>query len=299
MKMFAPAKIMIAGEYSVLLNRPALVMSIDRFASCRYEPEKILRFFSQTTANFIQENSPLVNAVLTICQQEKINIPPGSYYLDSSAFFSQGKKIGLGSSAAITVALLKTILKLHHSDDFELLFRLSDRSHRLFNGGLGSGADIAASVYGGLILFQKEPLLIERQSLCLDDLLIINTGRSQKTNDFVKEFLRAEDNFVDEFAEESTKIIEKLIAHHNDEKILIPSFDALGLLLEELGEKLGIAIVTKEHREIARLARAHQGAAKPSGAGGGDIAIALLPTEQRKDFCQAIEARGFSLIQKN
>ena len=49
--------------------------------------------------------------------------------------------------------------------------------------------------------------------------------------------------------------------------------------MRALGEAAGVPIVTAELDLAATLAEEEQGAAKPSGAGGGDVAIALFPDE--------------------
>jgi phosphomevalonate kinase len=43
-----------------------------------------------------------------------------------------------------------------------------------------------------------------------------------------------------------------------------------------LGEAAGVPIVSADHASIAELAADSGGAAKPSGAGGGDVAVALF-----------------------
>jgi phosphomevalonate kinase len=47
-----------------------------------------------------------------------------------------------------------------------------------------------------------------------------------------------------------------------------------------LGRAADAPIVTEALADAARLARAVGGAAKPSGAGGGDIAIAFVPSDE-------------------
>ena len=55
----------------------------------------------------------------------------------------------------------------------------------------------------------------------------------------------------------------------------------------ELGQAAGVTSSTAELAQIAELARVHGGAAKPSGAGGGDVAIAFF---QRRVTPQAFDA---------
>ena len=84
---------------------------------------------------------------------------PGSVTLDTSAFFDRdGRKRGLGSSAAVAVVL--TALWMLRSGKLEegpgsvdAVFRHAVEAHRAGQGGAGSGYDVACSCYGGAVLF--------------------------------------------------------------------------------------------------------------------------------------------------
>ncbi len=80
--------------------------------------------------------------------------------LESTAFFAVGgRKRGLGSSAAIVVALTALWLRMtgnlpnDPADARELVFRTALDAHRAGQGGEGSGYDVACSTFGGMILF--------------------------------------------------------------------------------------------------------------------------------------------------
>jgi phosphomevalonate kinase len=62
--------------------------------------------------------------------------------------------------------------------------------------------------------------------------------------------------------------------------------------------RAGIDWDTPEHARIAGLAERFGGAAKPSGAGGGDVAVALLPDDDaRLRFTDACRADGLVPLQ--
>src|SRR5699024_6587388 len=74
-----------------------------------------------------------------------------------------GIKYGLGSSAAVVTAVVTALLNhnLKEKPDKMLIFKLASLAHVLVHKN-GSGADIAASTFGGLVLytsFQAEWLL--------------------------------------------------------------------------------------------------------------------------------------------
>jgi phosphomevalonate kinase len=274
-------KAFIAGEYAVLFGKPALVLAIDRFAHCL--PVK-------------GEESSLVNITKEVCTKNGFVALHEHYSIDTADFYSKtsGKKLGLGSSAAAIVSLCKTILSEHKIFDQRLLLKLSMLAHDQFSLGQGSGADVAASVYGGLIKFQKghEPIHLALPDLW-PELLFIDTMHSQNTREFVNRVMKLKnDPFIKDFCKRSEALVEDFVAQKNRHSI----FDELFILLKELGTKAQIPIISPEHQIIKDLANKFQGSAKPSGAGGGDLAIALIPKKNHEPFLQDLKDRGFEKI---
>jgi phosphomevalonate kinase len=92
--------------------------------------------------------------------------------------------------------------------------------------------------------------------------------------------VEATEAFLDSLAAGSTAgLIEAISLHHR--------------ALAALGEDCGAPIVEDRLRAIAGLATQHGGAAKPSGAGGGDVALAFFPDSESADaFSDACRGRG-------
>lgn len=301
----APGKVMIAGEYSVLMGFPALVAAIDRVAICQFKEGPALNFFAKTSQEFsLLQNSPLFLAVLTTFKKHRLEPRIGEYFLDTSEFFdATGQKIGLGSSAAAATALSRMILLQHEIEDQDLLFARAHEAHRLFSGGVGSGADIAAAAYGGVLLYQQgipSPRIINLNLATIwPKILVIHTGKAQSTAPFVEEFIhfKGAKSLIDNFNTEQSKCVEELLANLDKLDVFIRVINQLFKLLDILGTSVGIDIVSKEHRLIASLAQSLGGAAKPSGAGGGDIAIACVPNAYRGEFRSLLEQSGFFTIE--
>jgi phosphomevalonate kinase len=58
-----------------------------------------------------------------------------------------------------------------------------------------------------------------------------------------------------------------------------------------------VAIVTPELAQVAELATQHGGAAKPSGAGGGDVGVAFLPDpDAANEFRTRARAIGLGIL---
>jgi phosphomevalonate kinase len=169
-----PGKLILLGEYAVLHNAPALVTAIDRFLRISVKPApgdncilnlphfgvemsfqihdgKVRLMPEQRTRSAAIKNLlSLLNTVIiaenwTIADSGNVEI---SIYL--SDFFSPDghMKLGLGSSAALTVGLLvafRQILDQNYSDKRQLL-KDSYELHNHFQGLAGSGIDVAASI---------------------------------------------------------------------------------------------------------------------------------------------------------
>lgn len=294
----APGKVMIAGEYSVLLGKPALVAAVDRFAQSSFCPDTQLQFFSNTSGKIVlEQSSRLFSSVRTTCEENGLSLPPGRYELDTRDFFSNAQKVGLGSSAAGIVALVQLIASLHKKDTKELIFALSHKAHSLFAGGIGSGADCAASTYGQTIRYCPPPALhICPVNILKEYLMVIALGIPQSTSVFVHEFIKHKDsNYIVDFAHKSELIVSDLVRDPSAKKY-IRGFEELAALLKNLGHYLGIPIVSPEHQEIIKLAKLCQGASKPSGAGGGDIAIAAILPSQQEKFTKLLDEHGFQSL---
>ena len=183
----APGKLVLIGEYAVLEGAPAIVMAADRRAEALIETNMLDHnavetsnadgkkgFFVigsdgqldwQDTQHGLISKLRLFSDILEYMllrlgfDQEKI--PSFTAHLMTTDFFRQNgmaeKKLGLGSSAALTVAFASAFASYIGEG-----FRLEDKgrwlkellaAHRLFQKGVGSGLDVAASLYGGVISY--------------------------------------------------------------------------------------------------------------------------------------------------
>lgn len=305
----APGKLMIAGEYAVLFGHAALTAAVDRDAICSYVPGDGWQFFTRVGQDFIRQNDhPLLVAALRASDFFGHKTRPGTYSVDTSAFFDSdsSQKLGLGSSAAATVALCKMILAQEGIDDRHLLLNLALKAHGDFSEGFGSGADVAVCVFGGAITYQKtkdSPLIKSANLRCAwPNFIFIDTKRSQNTRDFVKQVLKSaeqQSNFVTDFCRHSARLCDELFHVVDDVNRLITIMDALYHLLNALGQRAGVDIISVPHTRIHDLARTHGGTAKPSGAGGGDISLAIVPEHNRRAFLRELMDLGFSALPLN
>ena len=298
--VIAPGKAILAGEYAVLHGGPAIAVAVDRCARAWLE-------HGQGTAP-----SPFVVAALDKAAKE-LNAPhllqSGHLGVDSTALYEGTKKIGLGSSAAVTAAALGAafVAEGRSLDDKQKLFALADDAHAIAQGTRGSGIDVAVAVYGGAIKFQRKngDVLIEQVEL--PDgvrLTFVFTGQSASTPMLLGKVKALAESQPARHEAAIGRLLSQAHAFcaavaHGEARELIAAADAYREAMQFLGDAAGAEIVTREHAQLAMLARRHGGAAKPSGAGGGDLGVAFTvgadATHALREECRAAGLNVLSL----
>jgi phosphomevalonate kinase len=77
----------------------------------------------------------------------------------------------------------------------------------------------------------------------------------------------------------------------------VDAIRAGGAAVAVLGRAVGVPLETALHRRIAVLAAARGGAAKPTGAGGGDLALAVFADPaQLSKFCGDLAHAGMETV---
>ncbi|MEI6805402.1 MAG: hypothetical protein WCK49_02715 [Myxococcaceae bacterium] len=267
----APGKLVLAGEYAVLEGYPGLVMAVNR---------RVVLTPSEHLSH-----SRLWDAIAQ-------NQGEPRFKIDSSGLYEGHRKLGLGSSAAAAVCMTAF---LGVSD----IYKCALEGHRRFSGGLGSGIDIAASYYGGLLRFQNSSAKELKPRFDEKSLLCVFTKKSQNTRTFLASVLEYKSRKPQDYAKLMADLGE-LSAYW--ELVYTSFFDWRDLgklvatnldLLARLSEKAKIDLLTPEQQKIAQVSQQHGGFSKPSGAGGGDITLCFVPPENRETLSLALRALGF------
>ena len=148
----------------------------------------------------------------------------------------------------------------------------------------GSGADVAAAVLGGFVRFRKLGAGVEAHALQWPkalELVVVWTGKPARTSDMLSK-LRAfaerdphgHRRRMRDLGDCADQFVSALIAA--DPGGVIAGIDGYGAAMQALGDAAGIGIVEETCSQIRDIATACGGAAKPSGAGGGDVVIAAF-----------------------
>jgi len=187
-KASAPGSLMLLGEHAVLHGKPALVCAVDKRIEVRLNPrpDETVNIHSalgeySTNLNELTVEKPF-QFVLGVIKHFKGRIRRGCDIEITSNF---SDKVGLGSSAAVTVATLAAIVTWQDIRMTPIDMIRQGRNIIRAVQGLGSGADIAASVYGGIVAYQTQPLSAEKLSVT-HPLTALYAGYKTPTVDVVK-----------------------------------------------------------------------------------------------------------------
>lgn len=315
----APGKVLIAGEYSVLDGHPALVASVDRRAVATLTPGEELSVSGlglgpltakQSAGSVLLDGDDgrlgLLRTVLQVATERGVPLPRGHLAVDTTAFYEGDDKLGLGSSAAVAAAVAGLLLGTAGDVDEEEVHDLAQAAHERFSDGRGSGVDVAASSYGGVVRFER----LEGAAHCHTWTLaprgltpvVVFAGESVSTRDILRRVEKLREQHRKDYDERVRDLawaaLELLDATSPDEdpRVFVAAMDRCRRAMRRFGDRLGVDIVSPPHRRIAKLARLHGGSAKPSGAGVGDVAIAFVPDENLEAFTGALEAEDFAVV---
>lgn len=173
MEFKIPGKLFIAGEYAVTHpGMPGVVFAVDRFMQVVIEPADTYHITSDLLGEMTltapdtwptdSVNTPwqLVIAAFNVTiayAQTKAQPTPGFHLALTSHMTEAGKKIGLGSSGATVVGVIKAVANFWQLAPTPLeIYRLAVLAmlHTpKFNHG--SFGDVAAASFGGLLLYAK------------------------------------------------------------------------------------------------------------------------------------------------
>lgn len=327
----APGKLLLVGEYAVLEGAPALVVAVDRFVHVRVrsggsdagritctplgvsgEPFRLADgrlTCRESAADRLGLTARLLPRIVEALGEPPESLAELAIEIDSRELFEQAGagpervKLGLGSSAAVTAASITALEGIFDRRPSEARTPAAQWQrwlpvYRELLGGRASGADLAASLAGGLFEFcdpgDGPPRIASScwpEGLCW---LPVWVGKPASTSDFVSKF----DRWRASTGGSAARLVEQLSALSTaacaalDRPLeLINALRAYAEVVDAMGRESGIEIVSEPHRALMKAGERSGLVYKSCGAGGGDIGVAFSDDPERLRAFEAELAR--------
>lgn len=342
----APGKLYLVGEYAVVeAGYPAVIAAIDRYVTVKIETAVVATIWSTQQKNLtvnwerdeegkicVDKDHPYALLVSALQVTEDYLYQSGVTISESYAVAitsqldhdESGHKYGLGSSGAVTVAVVGAVLAHYGVILSPLhLYKLAVLS-QLELGMTGSFGDIAASSFGGVVAYRSPDrkwlqsvlsekdvaailaadwpgLDIKRLSLPAGlELLIGWTGSAASTANLVETVSDCrqtddKEQVHQQFLATCRTCVESFIRACQTENLkqVYAAVNENRRLLLDFAKGMDLVIETPALTQLCELALAAGAVAKSSGAGGGDCGIAFSTSDnQKEEIYQAWQAAG-------
>ncbi len=311
----APGKLFLLGKYAVLHGAPALLAAMDARCRVSLAPADSWRLTARplgltdlaladdggppkSATEDLRRASAVFDAVRRTVMRDH-DLPPLSVTIDTRAFFQGAHKLGLGASAAVAVAVIAAMHRLlGYPEDNAAVADAATRAHRMAQGGEGSGADVATSVYGGIVEFVAgQPVQPRDWPAGLHARPVI-TGDGADTRELVAAVRHlavidpaGHDTAMSRLADIADR--GRMATVRSDIPALLGACRASLGALAALGAAAGAGIVTARHRALADAVAGTGAVFKTTGAGGGDMGLILSSSRAMLDAAtRAAESLG-------
>jgi phosphomevalonate kinase len=307
----APGKIVLCGEYAVLCGAPAIVTAVDRRARVALRTldgaDSIVvapglgngnvRFRREAPREYRWSAGRyrLVEEILEALDQP--TLPSFALRLDTRDFRDRasGKKLGIGSSAALATALTSALVASQAST---LDVRsVAAAAHRAYQSGTGSGVDIASSFTGGTLRFENgnQPSIRTVNWPAGLEYRVLWSGHPSSTQEKLRRLNSRDDGDETMIAlVAAASRVAELWEGGAAESVMVGLRDYV-VQLQRFSAAHKIGVFDAGHQELLAPAAARELVYKPCGAGGGDIGIVLgTNADELQAFCRYAHGAGFT-----
>ncbi|WP_268239404.1 mevalonate kinase [Amphritea balenae] len=275
----APGSLMLMGEHSVLFGQPALACAVDKRMTVQLLPrtDRIVTVDSalscySASLDDLKPDAEL-SFVLTAIKRQLHELPAG-FDLKISSEFSH--TVGLGSSAAVTAAMV-TALQAYCGNDCSDQLALFNEALAVVHqvqDGRGSGTDLVAAVYGGVVSYtladaDKEVGPRIKALSGLPDISLFYVGYKMKTPDVLK--------YVEQLYQQQPEL-----------------YDAIYRLMGQTTMQAETAVDNADWSGFAQLMNIYQGLMDALGVNDQKLAHIIYSLRQQ-DTVQAAKISGSGL----
>ena len=320
----ASGKVFLSGEYMALEGGRAITLSSPQNAkvsiSKNNESNNIL-FSSMSDHEYpfkIDEDMKVIwleddpkhlgNILKESINQFDKSFSGRSISIDTSEFFHNHRKIGIGSSSAVSVASSKALNQLF---DLRLtpkeIINHSRAIHNRAQDSIGSGFDIITSSVEARALscrvldnggYDYEQIELPES---IKIFVVINDEYVQ-TSEMIDRYKAAKNQYTDYFTQNAPQMLSELEHLYDsilkkDNKSILRYLNRYNELLIDMDNKFNIGVF-KNHHELIKLSRDGDVFYKPSGSGGGDIGLLISDDKNKLDrVCQKLNLREVTFFE--
>lgn len=310
MQLAVPQKIMLAGEYSVL--RPgghALAVAVEPGFAVSAAPAHGVHLslpdlgldYSIAGLPDRDEGVPHRALLFPLRSLELLQESYGDHVTGVKLEFRR-QEGGLGISGASSALAVGCVRGAAGAAGLELkpeeIFQIAAAAHARAQSG-GSGYDVAACAYGGMVLFRPPSRVSSAPTAGDLHLVVADSGRSSDTAALVRRFGAALSKTAfrrahDHHQTASSRLCAGLWEGASEASVR-DLVEEANLSLERLDRTGGIGVFTPEMQELLHIAGGVKTPARISGAGGGDLVVGLtFHEEAAAELASAWRGAGYA-----
>jgi len=277
----APAKVIISGEHSVVYGHPALVAAVNIYSTVSVEASDEIGAHELFSDKY--GVAKMIGRAFSGPSQLKLFARIIDAFRGSEEFKGRLRvrissdippASGMGSSASLSVALANALLKLvYEKPPDEKVFNLAMEGERVAHVN-PSGVDVAAALWGGLILFIKDKG-VERLEAGPGILLLADSGMERNTRDMIMKVASLKDREPELFNIIMASVSDVTIRISRLLQTDIAEAGRLMILNHLLLSLMGVSNSRLDSMVWASISAGAYGA-KLTGGGGGGCVLALV-----------------------
>ena len=291
-KAFAPGKIILFGEHTVVYKKPAIAVAIDRGVNVELIPRNDDNITVKLDLIDYYKKSQLVNKIdsqkkmITDYIYEVINLFEFEKGFDLTVDIKMYLGAGLGSSAAVTVSTLKAVSLYVNKQIDKKTIAQTAREIEIKIQGAASPIDTSMSTYGGIIFIDENSKLNRIDFNMKLPLIVSNCEISGNTGKLV-ESVRLKYEKYPTIVGNIFKAMEQIAI---DAKVALEkgNSELIGDLMNiNQGLLDAIGVNTTELSDMVYKAREYGAkGSKLTGSGGGGCIIAYTPENSDEIYKQ-------------